>query len=192
MTQEIFDKQITLSLRRLEQLWRRVDELPKPPTQIGQQNEELAKSRMALEAERDRYQELFEFAPDGYLITNQEGTILEANHTATELLNVSQKLLLNKPLIVFVVAEQRQDFYSKLSQLQKGESINNWQVQMQRRHGGRFTASLTVTPIQKPEGQVMSLRWRLLNLTPTHNGELTRQQSVQLSSFGPDANGHEN
>jgi PAS domain S-box-containing protein len=228
MTQEIFDQQITLSLRRLEQLWRRVDELPKPPTQIGQQaeefpeqqqellkesweelsifveelqvaaqelrqqNEELAKSRMALEAERDRYQELFEFAPDGYLMTNQEGTILDANQTAAQLLNVSQKLLFHKPLVVFVAAEERQDFYSKLTQLQKGESINNWQVQMQRRHGGRFTASLTVAPVQSPEGQVVSLRWRLLNLTPTQNGESTRPQSVQISPLGRDANGHEN
>jgi PAS domain-containing protein len=46
---------------------------------LRQQNEELAGVHQELEAERQRYQELFEFAPQAYLITDVEGTIREAN-----------------------------------------------------------------------------------------------------------------
>src|SRR4051812_7445147 len=50
--------------------------------ELCQQNEELIVTRNLLEAERQRYQDLFEFAPDGYLVTNAEGIIQEANHAA--------------------------------------------------------------------------------------------------------------
>jgi PAS domain-containing protein len=40
-----------------------------------QQNEALAAARLTAEVERQRYQELFDFAPDGYLVTDPDGTI---------------------------------------------------------------------------------------------------------------------
>lgn len=58
--------------------------------ELYQQNEELLETRNRLEAERQHYQDLFEFAPDGYLVTNTEGMIQEANHTAARLLNFSK------------------------------------------------------------------------------------------------------
>jgi PAS domain-containing protein len=122
MSNEIFDEQITLSLRRLEELWQQADNLPKSPPEgwqqaddipvqpqellwesleeltfsleelrvvveeLHQQNDELSKRNREIEAERQRYQQLFELVPDGYLVTTKEGVILEANQAAIELL----------------------------------------------------------------------------------------------------------
>src|SRR5688572_4009784 len=41
--------------------------------ELRQQNEALAVSRELVEVERRRYQELFDFAPDAYLITDGDG-----------------------------------------------------------------------------------------------------------------------
>jgi len=60
-------------------------------------------AREALETERQRYRDLFEFAPDGYLVTDADGTIQEANQAAALLLGVRQDFLGGKPLVVFVV-----------------------------------------------------------------------------------------
>src|SRR4028118_301042 len=183
MTEEIFDQQLALSLQRLEELWQRVDELPKSSTQmeryaeefptqpkdllkesleglsfsmqelqvaaeeLRQHKEALAKSYTVVEAERQRYQELFKFAPDGYLVTAKDGTILEANETVGQLLNISPERLITKPLVVVINPQKRRDFYAKLSQLQRGESIKNWQVQLQRWRDACFDVSFTVTPI---------------------------------------------
>ncbi|MBE9126541.1 MULTISPECIES: hypothetical protein [unclassified Coleofasciculus] len=38
--------------------------------ELHQQNEELCRTRGELEFEQQRYQELFEYAPDGYLVTD--------------------------------------------------------------------------------------------------------------------------
>jgi len=47
-------------------------------------------SKAAVEAERQRYQDLFEFAPDGYLVTDAQGMI-QANRAAAKLLNAKQE-----------------------------------------------------------------------------------------------------
>jgi PAS domain S-box-containing protein len=159
-----------LLMESLEELSNSLEELHVVSEELRQQNEELVTSRIALERDHQHYKELFDFAPDGYLVTTPEGIILEANQMAAQLLNVSQKRLVGKPLVVFIAAEQRGDFYCKLSQLQRSESIKNWLVPIAPRYGGCFTASLTVAPVKNPQGQVVSLRWRLLDLTSIPEG----------------------
>ncbi|MGH8010782.1 MAG: PAS domain-containing protein, partial [Candidatus Binatia bacterium] len=72
-----------------------------------QQNEELVRARQTIEVERRRYQELFDFAPDGYLVTDVSGTIQEANRAATALLQTSWHSLVGKQLLVFVPQAER-------------------------------------------------------------------------------------
>ncbi len=63
-----------------------------------------------METERQRYQDLFEFVPDGYLVTDAEGTIREANRAAAALLNIPQESLPGQPLVGFIPAEERGAF----------------------------------------------------------------------------------
>src|SRR5687767_2891528 len=66
----------------LDELLTALEELQVTEEELRQQNEELAAAREAVERERQRYLELFEFAPDGYLVTDPDGTIREANRAA--------------------------------------------------------------------------------------------------------------
>jgi PAS domain-containing protein len=84
-----------------------LQELQAATVELLMQNEELASSRLALEEERRRYQELFEFAPDGYMVTDMEGIILDANSAATNLFKVSKSFLIGKPLALFVRRQER-------------------------------------------------------------------------------------
>ena len=67
------------------------EELQVALEELQQQNEELRLAQIAAEAQRQRYQELFEFAPNGYLVTDDQGIIQEANCVAANLFNVSQR-----------------------------------------------------------------------------------------------------
>src|SRR6185295_5928629 len=66
-----------------------------------EQSDALAATREALFAERRAFQMLFEFAPDGYLVTDRLGKILRANRMAGELFGVPLGNLVGKPLTVF-------------------------------------------------------------------------------------------
>lgn len=169
----------------LNELSNSIEELQVAVEELRQQNEELVVSRTIVAAERQRYQELFEFAPDGYLVTTKEGTICEVNRTAGQLLNVSQQRLVGKPLVLFIAAEERQNFYIKLSQLQKGKFIKNWRVSIQRRRGGCFKASFTVAPVQDAQSQIVGLRWRLLELTCAPDEEQENLVEMRFNALYP-------
>ncbi|HEY9608362.1 PAS domain S-box protein [Allocoleopsis sp.] len=166
-------------MQSLEELSLSLQELQVAAEELRQQNEALAESRKAVDQERQHYQELFEFAPDGYVVTDKESAILEVNQTAAQLLNVSSERLVGKPLVVFVAPEERRDFYSQLRQFQKGEPIKNWQVQLQRWRGASFRVSFTVAPIKNPQGEVVGLRWQLQDLTSPKK-ESPQKQSDRL------------
>ena len=68
----------------LEELSISTQELEVAAEQLRQQNEELAFSQVEIEKERQRYLELFEFAPDGYLVTDGRGNIREVNRAAAD------------------------------------------------------------------------------------------------------------
>lgn len=162
----------------LEGLSVSLQELQVAAESLRQEKQQLALSLDAEAAECQRYQELFKFAPDGYLVTTKDGTITQANQTVAQLLNIPPERLITKPLVVFVDPQERRDFYAKLSQLQKGESLKNWQIQLQRWRGAFFNVSCTVTPIQDNENHVVGLRWQLQDLTPSPEAETARQQEA--------------
>jgi PAS domain S-box-containing protein len=89
------------------------------------QNRELELAHFALEAERQRYLELIDLSPDGYLITSNEGVVQEANRAASNLLGLSPQFLAGKPLLVFIAPEDRRDFNFQLRRLGQHHSPRN-------------------------------------------------------------------
>jgi PAS domain-containing protein len=67
------------------------EELIQQHEELVQQNQELVAVREAVEAERQRYQELFELAPDGYLVTDVNGNIQQANRAAAKMFNLEPR-----------------------------------------------------------------------------------------------------
>src|SRR5262249_58783247 len=53
-----------------------------------------------------RYRELFEFAPDCYLVTDFAGVIREANQAAAVLLRTPRQFLPGKPLLIYLAREE--------------------------------------------------------------------------------------
>ena len=66
------------------------------------QNEELQLSQVALQQTKNRYFELYHFAPMGYCTVDEHGSILEANKTFSELLNRPLIEVLSHPITEFI------------------------------------------------------------------------------------------
>ncbi|AUB40060.1 cAMP-binding domain of CRP or a regulatory subunit of cAMP-dependent protein kinases [Nostoc flagelliforme CCNUN1] len=141
--------------------------------ELHQQNEELIQTRNCLETERQYYQELFEFAPDAYLVTNTEGIIQEANFNAAKLLNVSKQFLVGKPMINFVPLEERQHLRNELIELSQSDRVKELLIRLQQRHGEFFDAALTVAVARNRQGKATSLRWVLRNISERKQLEST-------------------
>jgi signal transduction histidine kinase len=90
-----------------EQVTWLLHELQVHSEEITVQNEQLLKAQAEIEHARDRYAELYDFAPLGYLSLDAHGVILECNFATSALLARPRRFLLDVPLASFVVNEHR-------------------------------------------------------------------------------------
>lgn len=144
-----------------EELRIQAEELEAQTEEISAQNEALRAAGQAVEDERRRYQELFDLAPGGYLVTDQNGNIREANRAAAEMLNVSAERLAGKPLVVFVAKEERSAFYAQLASLPAGGAAHHWEMRLRPRKRAPFPAWVDLAPMRDAPG----LRWLLRDIT---------------------------
>ncbi len=142
--------------------------------------EELAACKAA-EAERQYYKELFDLAPDGYLVTDVQGVIQEANRAAATLLNVSQQFLVGKPLVIFVAEQQRRLFHSKLTRrLRQSSAVQEWDVLLQPCDDELIDATLRVSVIRDREGKPVALGWLVRDITDRKQAELVLRKRKLL------------
>lgn len=175
-------RQPRLSTEVLEELSIALEELHVTQEELRQQNEELIAARQAVEAERQRYQELFEFAPDGYLVTDAQGVIREANLAAATLLCVRQHRLVGKPFIVFLAEDERKTLRWYLTQLQQWtQPLREWEVHL-RPHGSvAFPAAVTIAPVWNPQRTIVALRWLLRDITVRKQTEEALKQAKEAA-----------
>jgi PAS domain S-box-containing protein len=93
--------------RAEEDLLRLVHELQVHQVELEMQNEELRRSRAEVEAWLERYTELYDFSPVGYLTLGRGGTIRQVNLTGASLLGVERSRLASRRLGGFVAAPDR-------------------------------------------------------------------------------------
>lgn len=89
---------------------------------LNLQNDQLREVQAELELTRQRYADLYEFAPVGYATLDDAGCIREINQTAARLLGGAVSSLLWKPLVRRVVLEDRREFLALLWQCRRSQS----------------------------------------------------------------------
>lgn len=109
---------------------------------LEMQNETLRQTQIALEESRDRYLDLYEFAPVGYLTLNDQGMICEINHTGAALFDVTRMKLLNGHFTGFVAAEDLDRWYRYFLDVLKNNSQDNCELMLRRGDGSLFHAHL--------------------------------------------------
>ena len=151
----------------LEELSDSLEELAASAEELSSQNDELVATRALVAAERQHYQELFDLATDGYLVTNPHGIIRESNPNAAKLLRVRQDFLVGKPIILFMLKQERLSFYQRLFRLRHGETVLNWETEIQPGDQAPFHAELTVSAIRDPASheRLLGLRWLIRDVT---------------------------
>lgn len=148
--------------------------------ELAKQNERLALVQDRVEAERQRYQNLFELLPDGYLVTDTSFVIREVNRTAANLFNIQPQFLIGKRLTSLVLSEDHPPLQAKLSQINQRHQIE-LSVRFQRYHAESFNAALTVSVTHDRETNALNLHWLLRDLTERRRAE----SALGLSDYDP-------
>ncbi len=142
--------------------------------------EELLRQNERLRTEQQRYQDLFDFAPDGYLVTDTAGIIQEANQAVTTDLAAG---LVGQPLFNFIATQDLEVFRDRFNQLTEPLPVPQtqvWVMQLQPRQQQPFPAELTVRRVYDFTGGVSSVRWLIRDITERKRAEAKLRESESL------------
>jgi two-component system CheB/CheR fusion protein len=103
--------------RTAEESQRLVHELQVHQIELELQNEELQQSRAELEAGLERYSDLYDFAPVGYLTLDGDGAIRKVNLSAARLLGLERSHLVGARFGLFISPEYRPAFNALLEKV---------------------------------------------------------------------------
>lgn len=92
-------------------------ELQLHQAELEMQNRELKEAQHLVEEARDRYADLYDLAPVGYLTLDAGGCIREINRAGKAMLGLERNFSVGKPFIACLASEQRQPFLSYLGQV---------------------------------------------------------------------------
>ena len=153
-----------------------IEELRVAEEELRVQNEELALARQAVEAEHARYHELFECAPDGYMVTDAAGVIREANRAASAMLNVPRHGLLGKPFALYVAGVDRDAFRVHLSQIQSEKAFKDWEIRLKPRERPPLPVALNISIAESQSQSGIQIRWLLRDITQRKQAEEALQK----------------
>jgi formate hydrogenlyase transcriptional activator len=127
---------------------RLVHELQVHQIELEMQNEELRESRAEVEAGLERYTELYDFAPVGYLTLGRDGAIRQVNLTGARLLGVERARLVGRRFGVFVGAPDRAGFKAFLEKVFASQAKEVCEVALLKDGKGPPNVHITATVSQ--------------------------------------------
>jgi PAS domain S-box-containing protein len=171
--------------------------------ELEMQNEELHRAQAALEASRDRYLQLYDFAPVGYITLSGDGLIADANVTCAALLGVDRQKLINCRFAHYVAPEDSERWHQLYFFAKQPGGRQRCELDLRQADGATLHAQLdcrhmetacapplmciTITDItvqKQAENILCDARYRLENqVADAHRDmEKLRQETAEIST----------
>ena len=138
--------------------------------ELEMQNDELCHAQQELEAFREKYFDLYDLAPVGYVTLNKKGIIPEANLTATALLRKERSHLMGQPPTLFIIREEQDIYYHHCKQLFETRQHQECEVRMLKGDGARLWARMESVSARGNDGGPAS-RTAIIDITRRRQAE---------------------
>lgn len=133
-----------------------IHELQVHQMELKLQNEELLAAQLELAESLDRYSDLYDFAPVGYLTLNSQGVIKQANLTAASMLGVERSGIVGRKITGFVTRDSQDECFRHLQAVFSD--------------GEKLTCELTMNAASQSR-RVMQLRSRVVDYRENKSGK---------------------
>jgi PAS domain S-box-containing protein len=134
-----------------EELKRLIHELKVHQIELEMQNEELRRAQVEIEEARQKYANLFDFSPVGYVTLDKKSVILELNLTGAGMLKRPRRSLIKSVFSQFVSPENIPDFLEFKRRVFETGERQPVDLKLMAADGGPFWAHLE-GGLQKDEG----------------------------------------
>ena len=124
------------------------------------------------------FEELFQNAPGGYLVTDIEANIQESNQAIAALLHREKEFLVGKQLIALVSRKDHEAFSAYFDRARLGNEAEGIKIHLQAPGGEPVPVFLAVAGRRDPEGKLVGFTWWTLNITQTRQEEKALENRV--------------
>ena len=108
------------------------------------QNQQLREMQRLLEESRDRYAQLYEFSPVGYVTLDESGYVQVANLTASLMFGAERERLIGQPLSQYVSNEDRHRLRTHLEHCRAGMPLVKTELRLKTGRGHRDIELISV------------------------------------------------
>jgi PAS domain S-box-containing protein len=160
---------------------RLVQELQVHQIELEMQNAELEEARARQEVLLEKYTDLYDFAPVGYMSLDEQGHILEVNLTGAALLGVGRSLLINRRLPAHVALAGRSRFLAFINQIFAGAGKQVCETTLLREGGAPFWANIHGTAATSASGSQKCCRVVISDITALKQSEEAQRRLGALA-----------
>ena len=162
-------------------------ELKMRQVQLEMQNEELQAAQKTIIQARDRYADLYDFAPVGYFTLDRTGKIVEVNLAGARLLGVERDLLVHQSSSRWVTPESRGVCRTHYRKVFDNQGPQICEVKLRRRGGPPFYAALESVAVPGETGMVLHCRTVMSDVTLRKQAEIELKLKEQLLDGASDS-----
>ena len=187
LVQSIYNQEFEASQQNVSKL---LQELQTYQIELELQNEELINAQTKLEESRSEYRHLFEFAPVGYFVFDENGIIVDANSTGLDLLKIrlGQRNLLRKPFLVYLHGDDRKKFVHHIHRVIESGEHQTSELKLVRKDKSIFHAEIQSVPIyHKDSNEHIRVRSAITDITLRHEMQqeliAEREKALQAAKF---------
>src|SRR5262245_28184779 len=170
-------RELEAKVRDNVELKKAYHELAVHQQEIRHQNEQLLEAHGALEDSRNRYADLYDFAPLGYATLDGWGKIEEINLAGAVLLGLERGRLLGTPFLIYVADADRRVFLEHMRRCRERNEPVNSELYLKRRNGLPLPVQLS-SSAPSEAGHKGLYRTMLVDLTERRRTEEERRNLI--------------
>ena len=148
-----------------------VHELQAHQIELEMQNEELRRAQAQAEEAQQKYTELFDFAPMGYFLVDQDGLIREANLAGAALLGRDRSQVTRQPFAKFIAPDGGPQFAAFWSKLRETDTRQSCELTLLKQGQGLRPVVLEAAVLSGLAGGGMRFLLALTDITARKQAE---------------------
>lgn len=142
-----------------------------PGKDLEADNRELRRLQRQLEQYRDRYIDLYDFAPLGYVTLDEDGYIQEINLAGAKMLAVDRDGLIGYPLVDYVLPEDRGALFEHLRRCRRQRRLTVSEVTLEAKDQRRITVQLHSIPVAEENSISVFCKTAMTDVTDRKRAE---------------------
>ena len=157
-----------------------IHELEVHQIELEMQNEELRRTQVELTESRNRYYDLYDFAPVGYFSLDQKGRILEVNLAGANLLGIERGSLIKKKFSQFIMPDSQDLFYMHQKKVFNTKAIQSQELQLKKENAAPCYVYLESIKSKDAKGNFALMRTAVIDITENKHLQEAVRESEEL------------